>query len=686
MKKAVCWLLTAAMLASGATAAFGASADAGMEAAIKAAKKIIQIPAEYTEFYGSSMEKTGTETDRSAWELHWEDKEKTGGIVACIDDGGRLISMRRHQDADRQGLGKVTRSEAEKKAENFLKKALGEGEAASYREVRADENAARRGSVYQYFTFRKYKEGLPVLCGDIDMMIDRYSGEITSYSDSYTGAEVKIEEKGTVLGKSQGIQAFFEAYPLELRYRSYFDYEKETLSVFPVYECGASHGMAIDARTKEAVEQYRDWDYWFNNMKTESAADSAAPGGSAGEDRGLSPEEEAELTKVQGLISSDQALSVLRKAFGELGNAKSIEKHMTSVKRGVMSGSYVWNFYFEQGYGSVDASNGQVLSFYRWQDKPENARASVTWEAALKKAQERLEQLLPEEKLSQVKLEDDGDQSGDLSYSFRFNRVANGIPYVDNGAFVTVDAVTGKIESYRLTWYDQAEFPALDGVLSQEKAEETYAAMSGLDLYFMRTEKDGAYHPVYTPSENRLSSLMDAFTGKALEYDGTTATARKTPKYTDLEGHWSRKAVEALKENGYYLEGDSFQPDKAITQGEFLTYLYGSSAGDLSPETLLRRASVGGLLTEEDGGSDKILTRGMAAKIAVRYLGLEAAAEHPEIFANLFTDAVGKEYLGYAAICKGLGIMNGDKSGRFNAQGQMTRGQAASVLYQLLSQ
>ncbi len=350
-----------------------------------------------------------------------------------------------------------------------------------------------------------------------------------------------------------------------------------------------------------------------------------------------------------------------------------------------MAGSYRWNLSFERGYGSVNAATGEVLSFYLWQDADSKTKTSIKQETALARATARVEDLLSEEKLSQVAPVKADDQAGSASYSFRWNRIAgDDIPYVDNGVSITVDGATGNIESYRLTWYDQAEFPELAGGLTEE-AEAAYAQLNGLELYFMRTEKDGAYHPVYAFSENRLSTMMDVATGEALRYDGTPAVAQKRPEYSDLAGHWSRKAVESLKENGYYLEGEKFQPDKVITQGEFLQYLYGKNSGEVTPLAAVKRAADQGFLTTEEMDEDQPLTRGMAAKIAVRYLGLEAAAEHPEIFANLFSDAVPTEYRGYAAICKGMNVMSGDKAGRFNAAGQMTRGQAASVLYRLLS-
>jgi hypothetical protein len=68
----------------------------------------------------------------------------------------------------------------------------------------------------------------------------------------------------------------------------------------------------------------------------------------------------------------------------------------------------------------------------------------------------------------------------------------------------------------------------------------------------------------------------------------------------------------------------------------------------------------------------------------IRYLGQQRIAEHSEIFADAFTDAVAADYRGYAAVCKAFGIMKGDAAGNFNGANNLTNAEAAVVIFNTL--
>jgi hypothetical protein len=90
------------------------------------------------------------------------------------------------------------------------------------------------------------------------------------------------------------------------------------------------------------------------------------------------------------------------------------------------------------------------------------------------------------------------------------------------------------------------------------------------------------------------------------------------------------------------------------------------------------------ILKENEKAPTAALTRQDAAKFVVRFLGQGKAAEHPEIFVSPFKDKVADAYKGYAAICYGLKVMQGDKNGRFNGTNSVTNAEAAVIIYNAL--
>ena len=92
-----------------------------------------------------------------------------------------------------------------------------------------------------------------------------------------------------------------------------------------------------------------------------------------------------------------------------------------------------------------------------------------------------------------------------------------------------------------------------------------------------------------------------------------------------------------------------------------------------------------GIVKEEEKAPDNLLARQDAAKFAVRYLGLGLAGEQSGIYLKVFPDSTAAEYRGYAALVKSIGIMTGDKYGRFNGAKILTNAEAATVIFKTLN-
>ena len=209
--------------------------------------------------------------------------------------------------------------------------------------------------------------------------------------------------------------------------------------------------------------------------------------------------------------------------------------------------------------------------------------------------------------------------------------------------------------------------------------------------------QDGSF--TYTPKKNKVG--IDSFVYTATDASGkvsreTTVTVTivkptDSTQYTDTLGKDCRFAAEWMKNTGIFvgekLDGNAcFQPDKAVTRGEFLTMLVRTldipteevetlSGWEDAPRWLqpylaaaVRSGLAAGLAEGLDADLDSPITGADAAVMLQNALDLSAAEETAALDAEL-------DRAGHAmAILEGHGICLGRET--------LTRGDAARALYQ----
>ena len=115
------------------------------------------------------------------------------------------------------------------------------------------------------------------------------------------------------------------------------------------------------------------------------------------------------------------------------------------------------------------------------------------------------------------------------SYMVSYTRFYNGIPFNCDGASGSVDRITGKVSYYYNNWSNY-DIPKTDGVVSVKKAVKSmYANNGGNPSYIIYSKRDNLGNVisktvklVYRYEIGELSSgIVDAFTGKMLNQDGT---------------------------------------------------------------------------------------------------------------------------------------------------------------------
>lgn len=681
MKRLQSVILILALLLGMATPALAVSTSDSLEEAVLLVRSVVDIPESMTEFYYDSYK---TEYDGeivTIWYLNWSDGSGEEQISAEADSLGNLCSYYRYVSSANTGLAKVTRAKGAAAAEAFIAKALPDL-AADMRQINEEQN-----KTYTYrlsYTYQLYKNGIPVPFVQVQVYVDKYTGEVIGYYGLSAGTVIPATfETADVISLEAAKAAYLDGIGLTLKYYSSYDYSTKTLTVFPAYYAGNTSTQVIDAETGKIIDLYNAG-YSYYGVSYDSAASLSYE--SAAGSAGLSDVERAAVDAVAGLISSEDAAQILRDKAE--GITDDMEVYGVSFSQSYIErDKYIWQISFMDAYGTVDAKTGEILSFYIYGNAAYAGSKNLTYAQAQAVAEKFLKSEAAE-KFADAKLSElssankEAYASGDIDgYSMQYYRQANGIDYVNNSLSVTVNKSSGMITRYSSTWYDSATFSSIASVISVEEAFDVFNSSYNLGLAYGRTAKDKA-ELVYQ-FENYLSFYVNPVTGGKLDGSGNAYTGVELlPEYTDIAGHWSEAVVKELVSNGYYLKGNEFSPDKAITQYEFLQYLYPGYSTDV--DRFYTYMEWQGVVTAEEKNPNVTLTRMEAAKFMIRYLGLGLAGEQAEVFKNPFPDAINKDYVGYAALCKSLGIMQGSANGAFNGAANMTRAEAAAAIYRLL--
>ena len=581
----------------------------------------------------------------------------------------------------KKGLGTISREVAQKKAAAFLTIIRPDVSA----ELRLMETTDYSNTDRHVFDYKLFKNGAIVNYIDVSVEVDKYTGEVVSYNFNGDSEDVTgLPSTDGVIDLAAAQKAYLDKIHVKLSYYSNFDYNKRTLTIFPAYSGSNTAGQAIDAKTGEAVDLYNSYPYYGGKGGTEGMNQSSDSSSSGGE---LTKEEMDAIAGFSDLITKDKAISILRGAIPNLASGTKVLSSSLS-KNYIEQDKYQWEIGFDGAYGVVNAKTGEVMSFYVYNIDSSKNNVGITEPKAREKADAFIKQMAPE-KFEQSKFYESPQVrlyklSEDVTdYSFNYYRQVNGIDFIGNGFTIIVNKATGKITQYDCNWYDNVTFPSIGNVISEEDAFQAINETGKMDLMYQKIN-DGEPALVYDFTNSAGDFLIDPSNGSKIGWDGKPYNIKDIPEYTDIKGHWAEAKILKLLENGYYLEGEKFNPNQKITQLSFLRYMYSPIQMYYDDEEFYKMMVTDKIITENEKAPTAALTRQDAAKFVVRYLGQGKAADHPEIFINPFADKISDTYKGYAAICYGLKVMQGDKNGRFNGLNQVTNAEAAAIIYNVL--
>ena len=601
-----------------------------------------------------------TEGSKTLYNFSWSDNNQKSMYVSATEGGiiteyGFFEEIR--GEVTNRGFDRIDSEEAIRRTQALVNKL---NPTLSGKFVVEADGPENWNSDKLYFTLRHKEGGVPVQGNTGRVTVDIDATKITSFRINYVEGLKYISPYG-IISRDEATAAFGSQLGLTLSYRIYKDYQNRKITAFPVYTAENGNNY-IDAHTGKVVNVTPYHDVFY--VKNESMSDTL---GSAG--GGLSEAEIQEIENVSSTMSAkDISAEIFKNKLLNISSDYTLEE--TGLRKVVYNeGSYVRTMLFKKAskdsvhyiFIDADAKSGEILSYSNFNNT--STTKKLDKDTLLKTANDICSTLSPE-KFEEFKLTQDKD-----GY-YTYTRYANDIPVPSDTISVEISPADGKLVSYRIN-YSNVKFPSPENVISPNMACKVYFEnVTYTPLHIMQITKPELTQPdttalVYAAEDTGV--IIDAFRGERINGDGTTyQKTEKWTKYTDVAGHYAEKEIMALYRFGIGFKSEKFDPDKEISQKEFIEFANQGFGNVLSIHNLHSPAA-------------NILTRIEAARLICCALGIEKFGEIDKIYACPFKDI--KEGKGYATLLWGLDIVNGTTMDTFSPNDGLTRGQAAILIY-----
>lgn len=680
MKKTISFILAMVMLCL-SLPAMAASGDAEkMQSVLLLVKEKISIPDELSEFSGDILKND----EKENYHFEWATADYERSISVSADSQGRITSYYNNtfKTSDKK-IPAISKAELISYAEEFLKKIVPEAFASENDRLFYDEASYYASGNMRYSVgFERKKDGILVkdnyanltLCVVDEEIYVRNMDINFIYDAEFSAVDSELEDY---------IQKYMELFPAELVYQDEYKPLARVgeLRNAPqlIYRIKDNNIGYMDISTGEELEE----DAYDNCCTKEFAAeDSAADLRAQAAGGSLSPQETAELGKIEGLLGTDEIESRLKK-LPYIDMTDKLEMQSTGLYKENPDKYFYWMRYSSKDdskYLSVraDAETGELVHLSEFSGGySENAELTEEETKAAEKKIAEFLSLAAKEKLAMTK-EEPGTCFGGTVNKY-FVRIVNGVKYVDNGIQISFDAKNNIVTSYNLN-FTEAEFADPKDAISRAEAYEKILEYAPLrPIYIMC---GGSYKKAV--GLEKWGVTVDAVSGEIKNKE-----PENEYEYSDIDGHWAKEAAEKLAQIQIGISGGKLEPDRKMTQEEFLrlaasavvSRYYGEEETEKFYEMLIRD----GFVLEEEKAPETEIKREDAFKFIIRMTGFERVAKLSEIYKVSYADQElltdGK--IGYAAILSGLGVICGD-GGNLRPQDTLTRAEAMVIIYKYL--
>ena len=690
-----------------------------LEKAIYIVKTNFEIPSEYTDFSSNF----NNNDDRQAWSLHWNGTaEHPGDFAAEVNAiNGDILSMNYWKSDAQSGsnwaLPTITKLGAQEISDEMLKRLLGE-RAGQLRLIPSEQGIVPLGNgpIIYSLQYQRLINDLPFLSNGVNVQVSGTDGHITSFNLNWS--EVKAPEVKGVINVAQAQQAFASSPFFKLEYWVSAPYKtliagQQTKEAKLIYQLRGQSGGAIDALTGEPLQLGpEDWLVTDSLGSGGMGAKENSAGSVSNGTTVLTPQEQQEVERNALLLKRDEAIAAVQRWIGISDNLTLRSANLGTDWRN--SDQRIWSFDWnntgsENGEGKpqnlsarVSAKTGELLGFNFNYPQTEKTEAKLDRVAAQTMAVEFLKKVQPN-RFSQVTLDTENNLEGKIGsepwniHYFSYHRMVNGVDFPDNSMTVNVDPVAGVVTGYELNW-SELDLPSVSGILSRDKAVESFLKARPLTLAYVRIYSNGlpgnlrlVYLPFNQDRSIPLSNILDAKSGELLDYQGQPLEKGPKPySFTDLTGVDGAREIVALGQAGLF--GDyvtSFKPQEKMSLASLLRAMYLGRYGlwgntSLTEDEVITKAKEQGWLKEDLQPGDPV-NREILAKVLIRYIQLNKVAELKDIYTVNFQDAaqINPDALGYIALASSSGILKVE--GQVLApRDAVSRAEAATALFKAL--
>ncbi|MGE7022113.1 YcdB/YcdC domain-containing protein [Solibacillus cecembensis] len=596
--------------------------------------------------------------------------------------------------------GKVTSDEAQKIAENFMKKVVkGNDYIFVSNEPSYYSSRVLTDPITYNYSFVRTENGIPIYDNTMSVGV-LGDGQITNFYQSINGTKrLAFEDQTNLITSAEAANKLKENIQLELQYL--IDYDRNT---------GESYAKLAYQPVTTMIGLHATSNKWY----TMSGLSESIPTQSKLEKLANGP------LKPATPITLEQAKEVAKKLANNVpdGMKFNIDSAYEMETNGhaiiMISYSYTKG---NSSYGSsieINKNTGELLNysdFYDYmnpssQDDKEKL-PRLPKEQVVMLATEAVKQLAPSSLHEYSKPIDEPtyDEEGG-THQINFPKIKNGLIVNGDSLFVSIGN-DGQLKSYYRVANQIKEWPEPTTAVDKNQATATFKeALSAKLVYTIsgNPNTDESYKLVYMPTvKGQEYYYIDAKTGQFVnsliqaenDISITHPSAEKELNYLIQAG-----AIEVKDPN-------QFNADTAITKGQALTaitksltYFYYETYNQTTEKPMsfdnidskhplyqiVENASSMGILKpgKETFNPDEKMTREELAVWFIRTLGLEQAAKHSGIYNVTYADKekVSEQYKGYVALSQAMGLQKLEQS-KFNPTHEVTYADLAVSIIQL---
>lgn len=672
-------------------------------------------------------------TGKSYWDVNFNiDKGNyhCGGHASIDKNTGKIVNLYNYvdnmTDNSTKAVATITEDQAKAAAEAFISKISPvEFKSTKLIENKKVENLRNQGF---NFSYARLDNNIPVYGDNISVAVNGYTGKVCSYSIQWTD-NLNLPSKDGIIDEKKGTDLVSKNTKMSLTYIPSIDplnpeIEKDTKLV---YTNESDSSNIIDAKTGEVlyIDKFTGTKIKSKDITPEQKEKIYKSSQSAqNSNKAVTSDEAEEIAKAKLKLLYNQDFTVKSSGYGERSsgiNGNRIKTWETSFV--VKNSSDVNN----NGNISINASNGEILDIYRYNQFPNNDeeqfQPKLTSDQAYDKAIQIISKLYPE-KIKEIDTKQniiDLSNTTGSSYTqpdlgFNFQRLVNGLPYKHDGINFNFSTKTGELLNLNCNWEASVSAPNTSNVISTDDAKKVFLSKNIPELMYMLIPKDSSSQTndkeaklVYSINNNLNydgSTYVDAFTGKMLNYLGQDLDDNFNSFQNAIKGSSVEKEATILASNGI-IDTKDFKLDGTITNLQFIKILtniknfnpyYGNNGNiDLKISTTIAKDSAdykylqlavnAGII--DNSGEFKpsdLVTREQASMYLVKLLHYDKIGKLKDAFNFQPADksSISTGYVGYVSLAKTLGLLDVDSNNNIRPKDNITMEEMVKSIYNTL--